>query len=124
MVTCIVSDTALHPPFPVVVRIRLTDPEAVSAALGIYVALSAVPFGEKVPVPELVHCPPEATNTDPFNDTFALFPQTDWSMPALDDGGGVIVMTVVSLTALQVPLPDEVRISVTLPETLSAAEGI
>jgi hypothetical protein len=56
---------------------KLTEPAAVSALLGIYVAFKTVSEGTKVPDPEVVHCPLVAPPViEPFNVIVALLAQT------------------------------------------------
>ena len=52
-VTVIASDSALHAPLPVVVSVRVNVPEAISTALGEYVAFKLFASGLKVPTPPL-----------------------------------------------------------------------
>ena len=69
------SETELHPVFPVVVKVKVRLPLAISAAFGVYVAFKDVLLGLKVPVPPL-HIPPVAMVTLPDSDTLALLAQT------------------------------------------------
>jgi len=92
-VTCNESVTALHNPFPVVVRYSVICPAAVSADDGTYVVDRAVLLGVNVPDPLVDHCPPVATETLPFRLMFELFPQTLTSAPAVAIGASVIVIT-------------------------------
>jgi hypothetical protein len=85
----IVSFTGLQPPLLVELNTRVTNPEEVSAAVGMYWAFNVVSFGEKLPVPEVPHLPVPAP-PDMFPFKFAL-PQTSWSAPALTVGFGVII---------------------------------
>src|ERR1700740_3725370 len=110
-------------PFPVVVNVSVMLPPAISAAVGVYVALSAVDDGLNVPSPPL-HCPPVATVTLPAKVVAALFAHLVWSGPAFAVGGAEKKIVIASLTELQVPLPVEVSVSVTLPEEISAAVGV
>jgi hypothetical protein len=80
-------------------------------------------FGEKVPVPEDDHTPPEATVKEPVNATDALFAQTVWLLPALAVGPGVMVRFITLVTGLQPPLFAEVSVKVTRPAEISAALG-
>jgi hypothetical protein len=45
-------------------------------------------------------------------------------MPALITGAGVMVIVLVALTALHVPLPVVVKVSITPWALVSAAEGV
>ena len=82
-----------------------------------------VVLGSKVPAPPL-HTAPEATVKEPESSVAALLAQSTRSTPAFAVGAGVMVQVTWSLTALQVPLPAEVRVSVTLPAASSAALGV
>ena len=81
-------DTALQFALPVDVSVSVTVPAAISAALGVYVALSVVAFGLKEPVPPL-QAPPVAPVTLPFSATCTLFAQTETAAPALTTGADV-----------------------------------
>src|ERR1051326_5236147 len=121
MVTTIESATARQVPLPVELRMSVTVPATVSAALGIYVALSVVLFGTNVPVPVVLHAPPVATVTVPFR--FTPDPaQIVWSGPAFTVGAGVYVIVMVSLVAMHALAA--VRISITLPFAVSEALGV
>ena len=50
-VTTISSDSALHVPFPVVVSVKVSVPEAISPAVGVYIELRAFALGVKTPKP-------------------------------------------------------------------------
>ncbi len=80
-------------------------------------------LGAKVPLPPL-QTPPVATVTLPFKAALALFEQSEMFAPALAVGAGVIVYVTWLLTALQLPLPAEVRVKVTLPFAISPAVGV
>src|SRR3972149_1318009 len=73
IVTIIASLTAVHNPLPVVVRVKVTLPAAVSASLGEYVAPRFVEAGAKEPDPDVVQFPPVATVTEPDSVTFGAF---------------------------------------------------
>src|SRR6056297_1056326 len=75
MVIVIRSVTAKQSPFPVVVKVRVTVPAAISAAVGVYVAPRVVVFGLKEPKPP-DQIPPVAVVTDPFRVTAAALAQT------------------------------------------------
>ena len=68
--------TATQPPLPVVVKVSVTDPLAISPAVGVYCAPMFVVLGSKLPAPPL-HTPPVATVNEPFNVATALFAQSD-----------------------------------------------
>ena len=59
-----------------------------------------------------------------FNTALALLAHRVWSAPAFTVGDGVMVQVTWSLTGLQLPLPAEVRVSVTMPAATSAALGV
>ena len=67
---CTVSLWAGQPLFPVEVKIKLTNPIAISAAEGEYKVFKLVLFGKKTPVPP-VQIPPEAICTIPFKGIFS-----------------------------------------------------
>ena len=117
------SVTAVQLPLPVVVRIRFTKLPAISPAVGAYDAPSAFGDGENKPSPP-DHCPPAAKFTKPLRFTVALLPHTVWLLPALDIGAGAYVMITWSDTGKHVPLPDDVKVRVTLPLLISAALGV
>ena len=79
-------------------------------------------LGVNVPAPP-DQIPPDAIVTEPFKVTNALFPQTVWSAPAFTVGAGVMVIVILSVTALQFPLPVVVNVRVTVPAAISAAVG-
>ena len=83
IVTEIVCVTIAQP--PVDDRVKLILPAVVSALLGIYVPFKVVLLGVNVPVPVDAHAP-LPVDDEPFNVTFALFPQTVWLPPALTVG--------------------------------------
>src|ERR1051325_7473285 len=74
IVITITSFTPVHPPLFVEVSVSVLVPAVISAALGVYVVLSALAF-PKVPVPEEVHVPlpveeePERVTTELFAHT-------------------------------------------------------
>src|SRR5690606_26403831 len=120
---CTLSATAMQPPLPVVVNVRVTEPLETSPGVGVYCAPMFVVLGSKDPAPPL-HTPPVATVNEPCNVATALFAQSVWSTPAFAVGAGVIVYVTLSLTALQLPLPTVVSVSVTVPAVRSAALGV
>ena len=65
-----------------------------------------------------------ATVNEPFSTASALLAQRVWSAPAFAVGACVMVQVTWSFTALQVPLPAEVSVNVTLPAVISAALGV
>jgi hypothetical protein len=82
-----------------------------------------VVLGLKEPLPPL-QTPPVATVNEPFSVATGLLVQSDWSGPAFAVGAGVMLYVTSSLTALQLPLPAEVSVSVTVPAVISAAVGV
>ena len=69
------ADTILQLPLPVECNVRFNDPLEISAAVGVSVGLSTVLLGVNVPAPP-THWPPDATVTEPFKLTVALFEHT------------------------------------------------
>jgi hypothetical protein len=61
---------------PVVVKVRVTFPNPISAAEGVYNALSADAFGVNDPEPFVDHNPPEATVIVPLSEMPALLAHT------------------------------------------------
>ena len=80
-------------------------------------------LGEKVPVPELDHCPPVAIVTEPPRATVALFAQTLMSLPAFAVGPGVMLIVICEVIGKHVPLLPEVTVSTTVPVEISEALG-
>ena len=116
--TIIVSETGLHVPLFVEVKIIVTLPPEISAALGVYVVLSSE-LSAKVTVPSVVHNP-EFVLEVPINVTFELFEQTVWSVPAFTIGLSIYVMVMLSSSARHCPFPVDVRIKITEPAVVSA----
>src|SRR5262245_32128028 len=86
-----------HGPFTApVVSVSVTEPAAISAAVGVYVALSAEADGLKLPAPPL-HVPLEAPPpTTPASVTCGLVAHTVASRPAFAVAAGEIVMRMAS----------------------------
>ena len=82
-----------------------------------------VVLGLKLPAPPL-HTAPVATVKLPLREATALLAQSVWPGPALAVGAGVMVKVTWPATGLQVPLPVEVSVSVTVPAVRSAALGV
>src|SRR5690606_35697466 len=82
------SVSARQSPLPAVVRVSVTLPAAISAALGVYNALSVMALGLKVPVPPL-HTPPVAPFTVPASWIWLLLAHTVPAVPASTIGAGV-----------------------------------
>jgi hypothetical protein len=120
------SLTAGHgPPGSFDVRVRVTDPELLSEALGVYVVTRAEAFA-KVPVPEVVQVEEVAAPLlVPVSDTVLTEEQTFWSAPALTMATALIVKSKASFTGPQtVGGSFVVNVSVTLPALLSAPLGV
>ena len=64
------------------------------------------------------------TVKEPESSAAALLAHSTRSTPAFAVGAGVMVQVTWSLTALQVPLPAEISVRVTLPAASSAALGV
>src|SRR5262245_15998607 len=94
MVITIWSLTAGHGPLgSLVVSVRVTLPAAISAAVGVYVALRAVGLGLNVPAPPLqvpIDAPPPML---PASCTCGLLAHTRASGPAFTVAAGEIVIT-------------------------------
>ncbi len=73
IVTTIVFVTGLHPPLLVEVKVSVTVPAEISAALGMYTPF--IVFGEKLPLPLEVHVPVVVVEK-PFKLIFGLFEHT------------------------------------------------
>jgi hypothetical protein len=123
MVNVTWSLTALQLPLPTVVRVSVTVPAVRSASLGVYTAFSVVLFGLYVPVPPL-QVAPVATVIAPTSVIAELFAHTVAFGPASTVGAGVMVITLLLDTALQLPLPVDVSVNVTVPAATSAALGV
>jgi hypothetical protein len=117
------SLTALQLPLPAVVKVSVTVPAVRSAALGVYTAFIVVLFGLYVPVPPLQIAPVEPVK-EPFKVIALLFAQTVPFAPASTVGEGVKVITRLSDTAVQLPLPVVVKVSVNVPAASSAGVGV
>ena len=70
---------------PLAVKVKVTVPAAVSALLGMYVAFKVFAFGEKIPLPEVVHVPVPVEEVA-LRETLSLLAQTVWFVPALTVG--------------------------------------
>ena len=116
------SLTALQLPLPTVVSVSVAVPAARSAALGVYTALVLVLFGLYVPVPPLQITPVDTVKA-PASVIAELFAHTVAFGPAFTVGAGVKVMTRLSETLLQLPLPVVVNVRVNVPAASSAGVG-
>jgi hypothetical protein len=103
IVTVSEETAAGHEPLLVDVSVNTTLPAAVSALLGVYVAVSADEEGVKVPVPAVVQLPVlDPPLTVPARTTSALFAQTTWFGPA-ESVAGMSTVTAVVLEGLVQP---------------------
>jgi hypothetical protein len=121
------SLTAPHgPEGSFVVSVSVTLPAARSAALGVYVALSADAPGANAPPDPPLHvalvaAPPIAPASWIGVDTA----QVIWSGPAFTVAAGLMTMTMRSVTCWHgPPVAALVSVSVTLPVAISAALGV
>jgi len=104
--------------------VRVTVPAAISAALGVYVVVSAETFAN-VPVPEVLQVELEAPPPLVAETETTLPAHISWSAPALTVGTGDIVSIIASERSGQGPDGLLVaRVNVTLPDDISAALGI
>ena len=88
-------------------------------------APSVVAFGLKVPEPSLVQMAvPAAALISPFKTISAFVAQTVLSGPASTVGASVIVTIIVSLAVVQPAPPVAVKIKLTVPEVVSASDGL
>jgi len=116
IVIVIVDIAAGHgPEGSLVVKVSVTVPAVISAALGVYVAFKKLAFGEKLPPPPLhdplVALPP----TIPFKLTVPPA-QIVWVLPALAVATWSTVIITVEVTAGQGPAGSlVVSVSVTVP---------
>jgi hypothetical protein len=104
--------------------VSVTEPEVISAAEGVYTALTSVAL-LKVPVPEVVQVEDVAAPLRVPAKVYVLPEQIVASLPALVIAPGLIVSTIASLTAGQIPGGlSVVRVNVTVPDVISAADGV
>src|SRR5690606_37242727 len=96
--------TALQVPLPALVRVRVTEPAARSAAVGVYTAFRVVLLGLKLPAPPL-QMPPVAPEMLPFRFIAGALAHTEASVPAFTIGARVKVMVRLLLADRQLPLP-------------------
>src|SRR5690554_73389 len=122
-VIVISSETALHPSFPVVVSVKVIDPELISVVVGEYVVLSKFALGAYVPNPPL-QVAPVANVMVPLKSISALLEQTILFSPASTVGASVNVNTTSSVTGLHVPFAVVVRFSVIDPFEISLGVGV
>ena len=125
MVRTIASFTAGQiPAGSLVVSLNVTDPEVISAAEGVYVAVSDAEL-LKVPVPEVVQVEEVALPPRVPDNAYMLPEQIVASTPALTVAAGLIVSIIASFTAGQMPAGSfVVNVNVTAPKVMSAADGV
>ena len=113
-------------PLPVAVKVIVTLPAVISAALGVYVAVVKDVAFANVPVPlEVQVVPALLLALEPaVIFTAPLFEQVPTAVPAEALGAVVMVKVLVEVAFAQVPLPVAVKVSVTLPAVMSAALGV
>src|SRR5262245_33773104 len=106
------------------VSVSVTPPAAISAAVGVYVALSVEAFGAYVPAPPLqvpLAAPPP---TAPASCTAGAFVHTVRSAPASAVAIGLMVIRTLSLaTAHGPPVAFVGSVSVTPPAAISSGVG-
>ena len=113
-------------PLAVAVKVIVTLPAVMSAALGVYVASDKEVALAKLPVPLEVQVVPALL--------LALEPAVMFTAPVLEQvaiaepetavGAGVMVIVLVDVALAQVPLPVAVSTNVLLPAVISAALGV
>ncbi len=115
-----------HGEFPIAVRVNVTLPAVISAALAAYVAKVNEVALVNVPVPLEVHVTPLLlVALDPaVIFTAPALEQVAIAVPATAAGAAVIVSVLVDVAAAQVPFPLAVNVKVTLPAAISAALGV
>jgi len=115
----------LHAPEPVAVKVKVTFPAEISAALAVYVGDRVFAF-TKEPVPLEVHNMLDVLETDAPDAVKLSLEQIVEFPPALAVGIGLIVNVFVSVTVLAIhkPIPVPVNVNVTDPAVLSAALGV
>jgi len=125
MESTMLSETAGHAPAgSSVVMVSVTTPAVISADDGVYWALVSEAL-LNVPVPDVVHVEEDAA---PPRDPFNVYDDPEHivaSVPALTVASGFMVRVMLSLTASQGPAGSfVVRVSVTDPAEISAADGV
>ena len=100
MVTVILPWATAQAPVLVAVKVKRTDPLAMSANDGMYVPTREVAPAGNMPEPLVLQTPVMLPSvTLPFNDTIGLLAQTVWSLPT-DTVAGLLITTVVLALAL------------------------
>ncbi len=78
------------------VKVSVIVPARISAGLGIYVAFSVLLFGEKVPVPLVLHCPEPVLDLPSSGIHLDYLHKTESFLPALTVGAWVKIIFIVS----------------------------
>ncbi len=119
-----VEVAGVHDPYPVDVNVNVTLPAAISAPLGVYVAVVSEVGLANVPVPLVVQAVLAAfVALDPA--VIATAPEFEHvliAVPATAVGEAVVIVFV-EVTVAQLPLPVAVKVNVLLPAVISAALG-
>jgi hypothetical protein len=117
-----VSLAAGQGPLFVEVKVKMTVPVLISAAVIPYCAFKVELEGLKAPTPELVQLPvvppPPIVPARPI---VGVVEHKDWFGPAFAVEGILIFIITVSLTGAQAPLLVDVRVKTTVPKLISAA---
>ena len=102
---------------PVAVKVKLTLPAEISAALELYVAVVSEVAFANVPVPLEVHKPPVLLKMDDPAVIFTapVFEQVVIAVPAVAAAGALMLMVLIVLTDAQPPGASEVKVSVMVP---------
>lgn len=85
--------------------------------------MSTPPFGEKMPLPNVVQVAVPVDDV-PLSVVADALSQSTWLAPAKTTGAGVKLNSIVSVTWLQPPFPVVVKNINTLPAVVSAALGV
>ena len=113
------------PPEGALVSVSVTEPAAISAALGVYVALSVPGPGLKAPVPPLQVAFVAEPPSEPASCACGLLAHTIWSGPAFTTAAGLMVIFTWALTGPHGPAGSlVVSVSVALPAAISTAVGV
>ena len=124
MVSVFDEVTIEHGALPVAVRVRVTLPAVISAALGVYVGVKVVP-PVKVPLPLVVQFTlTELGELAPVIATPPPVEQVDWFPPAFGAGAATMVKVLVEVTLPQGEFPVPVKVRVTEPAVISPALGV
>jgi hypothetical protein len=118
------SVTAGQGPLLVDVKVKITLPAVISAAVIVYLVVRLV-VETMPPMPELVHAPVEPPPPIvPERPIVGVVEQSDWLTPAFTIAGCRIIIISVSESGKQFPLLVEVKVSVTEPAAISAGPGV